>query len=177
MATMTKALVGSGLVLVSALGGVVTDGGAGARTPPVSVGPKQAFLAMVNGVSANATVQVVCPGPLTANQTGRPASGQSVGIASPSTPAAAASKGFTGRRADSIVAKFAPPSTVGATIEETFTIYGNLPIPTTVQLPCSGTASVVFSPTPTSGRARDTRVTITFEATSSGRRRHMADTL
>ena len=168
---MTKALVGAGLVLVS---GVVIAVPAGAHTAPMSVGPRQAFVAMVNGVSANATVRVVCPQPLTAGQTGRPAGGQSVGIASPSTTAAA-TNGFTGRRADSVVAEFVPPATVGATIEESFTIYGNLPIPTTVQLPCSGTAAVVFTPTPSSRSAHGTRVSITFEATSSGKRQHRAD--
>lgn len=176
MATTRKTLVGGGLVLISVLGGVVTDGPAGAHTPPTSVAPKQAFVAMVNGVSANATVAVVCPATPTANQTGRPASGQSVGIAPPSSTAAAATKGFTGRKANSIVAKFSPPATVGSTIEETFTIYGNLPIPTSVQLPCSGTATVVFTPLPSSRSARPTRVSITFAATSSGKRQHRADT-
>jgi hypothetical protein len=163
MATMTKALGGAGFVLVSVLGGVVTGDSAGAHTTPTSVGPRQAYLAMVNGASANATVQVVCPGPLTPNQTGKPVSGQTIGIASPSTTAA--SEGFTGRRATSIVAEFVPPATVGATIEDTFTIYGNLPIPTTAKLPCSGTATVVFTPTPSSRAARNARVSITFEAT------------
>jgi hypothetical protein len=162
MATMTKALVGAGLVLASGLGAVVTGGPADAHTTPMSVGPKQAFVAMVNGVSANATVKVACPGSPSPNQTGKPVAGQTIGIASPSS---AAAEGFTGRRANSIVAEFVPPATVGATIEETFTIYGNLPIPTTVQLPCSGTAAVVFTPTPSSRRARNTRVSITFQAT------------
>src|SRR5580698_9709111 len=116
MATMTKALGGAGLV-VTLLGAVVSGGPAGAHTTPMSVGPKQAFLAMVNGVSANAIVQVQCQQPLTAGETGRPASGQTVGVASPS--GAAAAEGFTGRRAVSIVAEFVPPATVGATIEET----------------------------------------------------------
>ncbi len=160
MAKTFRPLVVTALVLTALLAGALPGTAAGADPATMAVGPDQSFLGLVNGHSQNASVQVLCPGPVRVNQTGRPVAGQTLAVASPS--AVAAALGFTGRRADSIVAQFVPVSTIGAAIAETFTHYGSLPIPPSVLLPCTGTATVLFAPRPTSHSARSTRVAVTF---------------
>jgi len=76
-----------------------------------------------------------------------------------------AGSGFTGARAQSIVAEFVPVSSVGVAIEETFTYYVKQLIPTSVRLPCTGTSTVLFAPRPGGHAARNTRVAVTFVAT------------
>ncbi len=145
-----QTLIGAGIVLITVLGGAVIGGPAGARSALTPVGPKQSFVGLVNRHSNSATVQVLCPGPLRQNQTGKPVAGRTVGIATPSTVSTA--PGFTGTRAHSIMAEFTPTPTVGATTDETFTVYGSLPIPTSVQLPCTGTATFSSRPCPRARR-------------------------
>jgi hypothetical protein len=127
------------------------------------VGPNQSFVGLVNDHPGKATVEVVCPGPLRVDQHGYALPGQTLGVESPSPVAAAL--GFTGTRADSIVAQFLTPSTTAAGTTVTFTDYGNQPLPTTVLLPCDGSSTAVFVPRPTSPTARSSRVTVTFEPT------------
>ena len=160
MAKTFRPFVATALILTSVLAGALSGTTAGADPATMAVGPHQNFVGLVNGQSQNADVKVLCPGPVRAAQTGRPVTGQTLTVATSS--ASAAASGFTGGRADSIVAEFVPVSTIGAAIAETFTYYGSLPIPTSVLLPCNGTAAVLFAPRPTSHPARSTRVAITF---------------
>ena len=139
---------------------------AGAQPGVVPVGPHQSFVGVVNDNSVTATVQVLCPGgPIFIGEKGHPVAGQTVGVGSPSATATAASLGFTGTLAHAIGAQFTPTATSAAIGNVIFTAYGDKPIPSTLLLPCYGTATVLFVPRPTSQTARPARVTVTYEAT------------
>jgi hypothetical protein len=162
MAKMSSTLVGAAIVLAGIIATAVPSGAAPAAA--LRVGPHQSFAGLVNGHAGNATIEVLCPGPLRINQTGNPVAGQTVAVESP-TPVAAV-VGYTGTRARSIAATLiAPATTTAAGVTLTFERYGSQPIPTTVLLPCLGTATMVFSPQPTSPTARVDRVKVTFEPT------------
>ena len=152
---MTKpsvALVATGILLTAVLGAAVPVAAAGAPSATVVVGPNQSFIGLVNGHLARATIEVVCPGPLRINQRGYALSGQTIGVASPSP--VSAPLGFTGSRADSIVARLLTPTSTAAGTTVIFTHYGNQPLPTTVLLPCDGTSTALFLPRPSSPTAR-----------------------
>jgi hypothetical protein len=167
MTKISTTLVTTVVVLAGILGVAVPAGMAAAQPANPPVGPNQSFVGLVNDQTANATVQVLCPGgPLRIGERGHPLPGQTVGVASPS--ASAMSLGFTGTLAHSIVAAFTPTTTVSAISGVTFTAYGDQPIPTTLLLPCYGTAAVLFVPRPTSRTARSARVTVTYEANCGG---------
>lgn len=161
MARPSLTLVAAGVAVAAIPGAALNGAASGAQVP---VGPNQSFVGLVNGKLAGAQIEVLCRGPA---QTGHPVAGQTLSVQSRSR--ASDSSGFTGRRAHAIVTEFVPTSTVGAPIKEMFTDYGDLPIPTTVRLPCSGTSTVRFGPRPTSRTARSTRVSVTFEATTGDR--------
>jgi hypothetical protein len=166
---VTAAAVALAAVLATAVPGSAAVSAPAGPSSPVStskVGPNQAFIGLVNGDASNATIDVLCPGPLRVNQKGDAASGQTLAIESPS--AVAVASGTTGSKADSIVAQLAPGATstsaaVGVTV--IFTKYGTEPFPTNVLLPCDGSSAVVFTPRPTSKTARSTRVDVRFEPT------------
>jgi hypothetical protein len=137
--------------------------GADVAAQPVSVvAPHQTFTGLVNGQRSDASVDVVCPGPVRLGQMGYPAGGQTVAVSLESPSSALA--GNTGSRGRSIVARFVTPSTV-APPTVTFTQYGSQPIPTVEMLPCSGSGAVMFSPLPTSHTARSARVSVTYVPT------------
>jgi hypothetical protein len=166
MAKLSMILIATGFLLAWILGAASPGGAAALRPASSPVGPKQSFVGLVNGQSASATIDVLCPGPARLNQRGYAVSGQTVGVASPS--AVATVSGFTGTKADSIVAEIVSPSTTSSSAaipRVTFTDYGNKPIPTTVLLPCSGTSTAFFVPEPTSKTARIARVAVRFVPT------------
>jgi hypothetical protein len=159
MTKLPRTLVGAGIVLA----GVLATAGTVADAQPVSpVAPGQSFVGMVNGHTTDAAIAVLCPGPLRIGQTGSAAPGQTIGIASPASSAAAS--GFTGSLAHSIVADLITPAAT-ASPPVVFTVYGTLGIPSSVQFPCTGTSTVVFAPRPTSPTARSARVTVHFVPT------------
>jgi hypothetical protein len=171
MTTLSKALVAAGMSLTAVAGVTVAEvgplaGPAGARTIATlnPIGPNQSFIGLVNGASANATIAVQCPGPMKSNQTGNPVTGQTMAVENPS-PTSAAAVGSTGAHGHEVLAEFVPTATVGAEIRETFSDYGSLPIPASVQLPCNGTSTVLFAPRPFSKTAHSFRVSVTFVAT------------
>lgn len=125
---------------------------ASAQPATILVGPKQHFVAEVNGKAHDATVAVVCDTPLQAGETGYPLAGQSIGV-EPSPGA----HGYTGSVGTSIVAGFA-----NATV--TFGEYATQSIPSSLALPCEGRGPVVFSPEPTSATARSVKVGVTYAA-------------
>lgn len=125
----------------------------------VVVGQQQYFVGSVNGHTANAVIDVVCPGP---TNTGHPIANQSVAVAFLLTPTST-TVGYTGLSATSINAwlswptPITPPPPVQVA---TFTSYGTVPIPTTITVPCSGTGVMSFVPAPNnSGRASTVNVT------------------
>jgi hypothetical protein len=137
------------LVAVGALAGT-------AYANPV-VGPNQVFIGVVNGASVNATVTVLCPGPL---NVGHPVNDSVEAILEAVTPTGVVS-GFTGSKANALTVSVATSSVVEKI--GTLTQYGVLlPFPTTLTLPCSGVGEVVFAPSPGSADSRPAIVNVRF---------------
>lgn len=132
-----------------------------AAADPAPIGPHQYFLGEVNGASANAVIQVGCAGPVTPGQTGHPVSGQSVDVV-PATSSTTGNVGYTGESADHVVVDFGG-SVSGGTVS--LTGYAvKVQIPTTLDLPCSGTGTVAFVPAPTSSTAHSATVDVTYQS-------------
>lgn len=133
---------------------------------PAPIGPNQFFIALVNGKTADAVITVACPFPLTAGELGSPLPGQYVEV-EPEASGAASPFGFTGSAANSIAAVFAPSSVVSESlvINDYFV---QVPIPTTLKVPCSGSGVVSFDPAPDSATARAATVSVTYGDVASG---------
>lgn len=159
---MTRALR-TLLPAVAAFASVALTGSAAsaaAVTDPAPIGQNQLFIGLVNGKTADATVYVACPGPVTAGETGTAISGQYVEV-EPEAAGSTSLFGYTGSAADSITAIFGPSAVAnqGVVIHDYFV---QVPIPSTLKLPCSGSGVVSFDPTPTSATARSFTVTVTY---------------
>jgi len=114
----------------------------------------QHFMGVVNGNHTNAVVYVVCPGPATPGQTGHPAGDQFVAVILTSE-----GDGFTGS-ASSIEVRFTNTAAGGVAL----TRYGVArSIPTSIELPCSGTGSVTFAPAPSTTISAPDTVKVTYE--------------
>ncbi len=126
---------------------------------PVPIGPNQYFTGLVNGhPPGQAVIYVVCGGPATS---GHPAGNQPVEVKT-TVPASTSDLGYTGSKGRRITAALSPsPATV---VIATFTSYF-VPeyIPTTITVPCSGTGTVAFVPSPGSKHARTATLKVTFE--------------
>jgi hypothetical protein len=124
---------------------------AGAATHP-KVGAHQYFEGLVNGslgtTGRPALIKVVCPGP--DGRTGHPLGKQTLEVEL--SKAVLAGSGYTGNDATSISAFFgAPPPTAAGPGAVSFTRYGVAKaIPTSLELPCSGSGHVTFVPFPES---------------------------
>jgi hypothetical protein len=111
---------------------------------PVPIGQDQFFTGLVNGhPPGQAIIKVVCPGPVTAGETGVPLEGQPVEVEPAAVTSVTPDLGYTGA-ARSITAAL---STAVAVLIGTFTSY-YVPknIPTDIRVPCSGTGTMVFAP-------------------------------
>jgi hypothetical protein len=168
IANLSKTTVAIGVVLASVLATMGPGAVASAKPGTGPVGPHQSFVGLVNDQTKNASIKVLCPGPLRVHQTGHPVAGQTIGIGSMS--ASAAASGFTGTLADTIVVRLATPaaSTASAFPPLTFTAYEDQPLATDILLPCTGQSTVLFAPRPTSPTARGAKVPVVFEATCGG---------
>jgi hypothetical protein len=82
----------------------------------------------------------------------------------PPPPAGTATLGYTGDRGTSTGAFFGPPRpTAGAgTSYVSFQVYRTKPIPTDLELPCSGSGQVIFVPLPLLPLARSIAVPVKF---------------
>lgn len=153
-------LAALGVTTALALGLSATAGHA--ATDPLPIGPNTAFDGVVNGASGDAVIQVVCPGPITSGETGHPAAGQYLEVVA--EPSSSAASGFTGSAADSIDAYIVTPTGAASGPVVVFnSFYVQEPIPTTIELPCSGTGDATFVPEPTSPTARTAVVAVTFQ--------------
>lgn len=123
-----------------------------AATPPtVAVGPHQLFQGAVNGQASDATIDMACAGPVYPGETGHPAAGQTTGVTLITDPSGTtAVYGYTGDTASSIVAGLSPVSSVSKPVA-VFSGYGTQALSTSVTLPCSGTGTLEFTPSPDSG--------------------------
>jgi hypothetical protein len=132
----------------------------------VPIRPNTFFTATVNpnsaGTAAEPVIKVVCPGPVTPNETGHPVAGQSVEVQEV-LPPGPATLGFTGSAGTSIDAHFSAPSAATANPPIVLTAYFvPVQIPTSFNLPCGGEGTVSFVPNPTSPTARSVAVKVLF---------------
>ncbi len=145
---MSRMTVLKAFVAVAA-GLVLTTGSAAAQQ---AIGPNQSFSGVVNGSTANATVYVLCPGPVYPTSKGHPTGNQSWEVVQ-------GGAGFTGSAGTRVVATFAADSSAPVTFTE---YHVAAPIPTSLLLPCQGTGLAVFTPEPTSPTAKSATVTVRF---------------
>jgi hypothetical protein len=124
-----------------------------------SVGPEQRFLGLVDGNHTNAVVYVFCPGPTFPGQTGSAIGGQHV--AALRLPSSAASGGgSTGSAATHLVVRFSDDPSMSVNLYA----YGVAkPLPSDLEVPCSGEGKVRFAPVPTGSGATTDTVTVTYE--------------
>jgi len=154
----TAALM-SGLI-TAALGVTFAAAASAAAIPqdPVPIGPNEFFRGFVNGhPPGKAVIDVICPGPA---NTGHPAGNQTIEVKT-AQPTSTFDIGFTGSAGTKITATLAPAATT--TILASFTSYF-VPkkIPTGITVPCSGTGTVRFTPSPTSSTAKSAKLPVTF---------------
>jgi hypothetical protein len=108
---------------------------------PIKAG--EHFRGLVNGSHKTPAVQVVCPGPVGSSSTGPVAGKQTMTVVH-----VRKGQGFTGPFS-SVFAWFAPVAGGAAPTQLHFTHYSSPQyIPTSIQVPCGGTGSVVFSSCP-----------------------------
>ena len=129
---------------------------------PIPIGHRQHFEGMVNGHTPRAHINVICGGPAT---TGHPGRGQTVRVVRV-IPPFTRYQGFTGSAANRIAARLTWPTATGSPLRiASFTSYGvNMPIPTSIKVPCSGTGTMVFVPLPGSTSARRAIVHVSFQS-------------
>jgi hypothetical protein len=126
---------------------------------PLPIGPKQYFTGLVNNHPPGAaTINVVCPGP--EGKTGHPEQNQPVEVV-PTKPTSTNDVGYTGSKGRAITATLGP-STAVINIAKFSGYYAPANIPTKILLPCSGTGTIRFTPSPTSKTARAATLTVTF---------------
>ncbi|QMU69676.1 hypothetical protein [Streptacidiphilus sp. P02-A3a] len=138
-------------------------GAAAAAVPdPLPIGPNQVFAGQVNGVADNAPIRTDCLGPITLGETGHPLAGQYVEAVP--APASSATAGYTGSAGQLLQVSLTAPvsSTLSTLIGTLNSYYVQLPVPTSLTVPCSGTGVVAFTPTPGSPTARSATVTVDF---------------
>jgi hypothetical protein len=163
-----RSTLGRGLIATLACGSTATlsmaVGGAALAAPvrpvqdPVPIGHNQDFSGYVNGHPPGAVViRVACAVGAT---TGHPLGDQPVEV-KPVAASSAADVGFTGSKGDKITASLSPAT--AATIIASFTsYYVKKDIPTSINVPCSGTGTMLFVPSPTSKTAKTAKLTVTF---------------
>ena len=145
-------------VLSIAVGGAALAAPVRPAQDPVPIRPNQTFSGYVNGHPPGAAViKVACA---VGAKTGHPLGDQPVEV-KPVASSSTSDNGFTGSKGDKITASLAPTS--ATTIIASFTSY-YVPknIPTTITVPCSGTGTMLFVPSPTSKTAKTAKLTVTF---------------
>jgi hypothetical protein len=129
-----------------------------------AIGPNQYFVADINGhVTSPAPIEMACYGPSFPGETGNPLPGQYAEVLPPATNAGAV--GYTGSLGTAInVEIIYTQGTITRVVPVgTLTAYGTkLAIPTSLVLPCYGTGTAVFDPTPTSSTAKAADLTVDF---------------
>jgi hypothetical protein len=134
---------------------------------PLPITPNQFFAGFVNDVRANATLVADCAG---VARTGHPGGGQTVS-AQPEAPAST-DLGFTGSAGRSLVVSLVlSPASAPIPIGTLSGFFVELAIPTSITVPCGGSATMVFAPSPTSMTARSATVSVTIISLGAGKER------
>ncbi|NUP52470.1 MAG: hypothetical protein HOW97_34870 [Catenulispora sp.] len=129
---------------------------------PIPIGPNMYFYGLVNGKSADAVIQVACPGPVGPSSTGHPLDGQTAEVRSV-VPPVSSMYGYTGSSARQIDAGLTLPSSAMADPPIVFTsFFAPAKIPTTWTVPCGGSTTMTFVPLSSSTTARSYTLTVSF---------------
>jgi hypothetical protein len=149
-------------------GGVLAIPAHAGPPSPGPIAPHQTYVGQVfglgNSTGTQAVIEVVCPGP--AGTGGHPVAGQYVEVQQVNiTPVASA--GYTGNFGTGIEAELVYPagSVTATTAVAKFTTYGvKVEIPTSITVPCSGSAVMSFIPLPDPDMSgRPSNVPVTFQ--------------
>lgn len=125
---------------------------------PVPIGINEYFTGLVNAhPPGTASIDVSCAA---GASTGHPVAGQPVEV-EPASSAGVTDTGYTGSAGTSIKATLSPGTTT-AVIASFTSYYVKVNIPTTIIVPCSGSGTVTFAPSPTSSTARSATLPVTF---------------
>jgi hypothetical protein len=160
-ALLASAALAASAALVALAAAPAVSAAASPVQDPVPIGPNEYFTGLVNHHPPGlAPIYVVCPGPITVGETGHPLAGQPVEV-EPGVSATTMDLGYTGSAGDSITAVLATP--VSAIILGSFRSYFvPVNIPTGIRVPCYGSGTVAFIPSPGSPTARAATLTVTF---------------
>ncbi|HEV3354046.1 MAG TPA: hypothetical protein VG076_14050 [Acidimicrobiales bacterium] len=111
--------------------------------------------ALVNGTSSSPTIHVGCVGPLQPGEKGHPVGGNTVEVFRPEVLQV---PGNTGSAATMIIVHFDDPST-----DVVLRRFGSpRAIPPSLNLPCTGTGQVTFTPEATSPTAKSVTITVQY---------------
>ena len=134
--------------------------GASLLQDPVPIGHNEYFTGLVNNhPPGQAVIFVVCPGP--ESTTGHPEGNQPVEVQTTAS-SSAQDIGYTGSAGNQIAAALGT-ATATITIADFTSYFVDQYIPTNIEVPCSGTGTVAFIPSPTSGTAKTAILDVTFE--------------
>jgi hypothetical protein len=134
---------------------------------PGPVAPNQYFVALVNGSTVKSSIAVICDGPPGALvRIGHPAAGQTAEVlpAPLAIPQPPVGVGFTGSAGTAIGFVLSPADATPPVVLRFYQT--TAPIPTSITVPCSGTAPVAFVPGPGSPTARPAVISVTFTSIS-----------
>jgi hypothetical protein len=125
---------------------------------PVPIGPNEFFSGFINNhPPGKAVIKVICPGPA---NTGHPAGKQTIEVKT-AQPTSTFDAGFTGSAGKKITATLLPAATT-AVLASFTSFFVPKKIPTSITVPCSGTGTVIFAPSPPSSTAMSAKLPVTF---------------
>jgi hypothetical protein len=165
---LIRALTAVGLTLVAAATLALPAGAANKK-----VGPSQYFTGVINGTNGNTanpiTIQVVCAGPLRSGQTGHPVNGQTLAVHElfpPSSATGSVGKTGTGSRIE-VFFTTPPPAAAARKAKSAAVVFTRYDkpqsLPASLNLPCSGTGNVWFSPIPVVPPSQSATVPVQYE--------------
>lgn len=145
---------------------VTLAGTANAVIDPAPIGPNGFFTGDVNGASQNGTIKTGCVGPVRPGEQGHPVGGQFVAVIPGPSSGANVSVGFTGSAGNEVTVFLETPTSAGpissALIGTLHDYVVHLTIPTSLLVPCNGSANVVFVPGPPSPTAKSAIVHVSL---------------
>jgi hypothetical protein len=125
---------------------------------PIPISPNVYFTGLINNhPPGNAIIEVTCPA---AAKTGHPVADQPVEVET-TVSSTTSDLGYTGSAGTSIVASVS--STTSVVVFADFTsFYAPKDIPTDITVPCSGSGTAAFTPSPGSSSAVTATLPVTF---------------
>jgi hypothetical protein len=160
---MQRGLLRRYLLPVAAVGAALAFASpAAASGGPIS--PNQLFTGFVNGQPGEVRIEVICDGPDDVVPFGHPVAGQTLEArqfvaGNPPAPSPISNFGFTGSVGKALEVRV--NGKAAALLRE---YDAAAEIPTNILVPCFGSSTVTFTPTPTSRTAATATVRVTFHS-------------